>query len=140
MPTDLRSTILVALRPGVRQKFEDAIGEAEHDIVFCHTFEHAKGLLATQPIDAVVATLQFDESRMFELLRTVRAHQDHKTKPFVAVRLTCGGLPDEVIRTVMRSAIICGADAAVDYSSIETCSGVSAANLALRAALARCSA
>jgi hypothetical protein len=88
-----------------------------------------------QPFDAVVATLQFDESRMFDLLRMVRAHRVHRAKPFVAVRLTSGALPNEVVKTVMRSAIICGADAAVDYACIEAGHGAHVANLALRTAL-----
>lgn len=137
MPSDRRTTVLVALRPGVRQKFEEAIGDIDHDILFCHTFDHAQRVMRSQPFHAVVATLQFDESRMFDLLRSVRADKHHRSKPFVAVRLTSGGLPDEVIRTVMRSAIIGGADAAIDYSSIENCSGVTAANLVLRRALTR---
>ncbi|MDO8300170.1 hypothetical protein [Lacisediminimonas sp.] len=139
MAEDPQQTILVALRPGVRQKFTDAIGDFQTSVLFCHSFEHAQHMMEVQPFHAIVATLQFDDSRMFDLLRMVRAHSVHRCKPFVAVRLTSGALPDEVVKTVMRSAIICGADAAVDYSSIEACHGVNAANQALRSTVAQCS-
>ena len=46
MTTDGRTKVLVALRPGVRQKFEEAIGDMDHTILFCHTFEHAQRLMS----------------------------------------------------------------------------------------------
>jgi CheY-like chemotaxis protein len=59
---------------------------AGQDVVFVRTIGEAQRLLAQQQFDLVLIGVHFDDSRMFDLMRHVRAGGHHAAKPVVCVR------------------------------------------------------
>lgn len=59
---------------------------AGHEVVFARTIGEAQRLLAQQPFDLVMIGVHFDDSRMFDLMRHVRAGGGHADKPVACVR------------------------------------------------------
>ena len=57
-----------------------------HDLVFARTMGEAQRLLAQQQFDLVMIGVHFDDSRMFDLMRHVRAGGHHADKPVACVR------------------------------------------------------
>ena len=82
---DIRPRVLLAARPDARVPFRHAInGDAE--VIEAGTMADAIARLnGKAPIHLVCCTLFFDESRMFDLLRQVRADERYRHKPVVCV-------------------------------------------------------
>jgi CheY-like chemotaxis protein len=59
---------------------------AGQDVMFARTIGEAQRLLAQQQFDLVMIGVHFDDSRMFDLVRHVRAGGDHAGKPVACVR------------------------------------------------------
>lgn len=59
---------------------------AGQDVVFARTIGEAQRLLAQQQFDLVMIGVHFDDSRMFDLVRHVRAGGHHAGKPVACVR------------------------------------------------------
>ena len=58
---------------------------AAHELVFVRTLDEAKSTLTGRNFDLIVVGVHFDESRMFDLLRHVRAQERHRATPVVCV-------------------------------------------------------
>jgi CheY-like chemotaxis protein len=59
---------------------------AGQDVMFARTIGEAQRLLAQQQFDLVMIGMHFDDSRMFDLVRHVRAGGHHAGKPVACVR------------------------------------------------------
>jgi CheY-like chemotaxis protein len=59
---------------------------AGHDVGFVRTLAEAQRLLAQQQFDLVMIGVHFDDSRMFDLVRHVRAGGGHADKPVACLR------------------------------------------------------
>src|SRR5262245_46016290 len=54
-----------------------------HELVHVRTLDEAKVALSGRNFDLAVISLNFDESRMFELLRYLRSQERHRSTPVV---------------------------------------------------------
>jgi CheY-like chemotaxis protein len=60
---------------------------AGHELSCPETLDEATQLLRERDFDLIVCTVYFDESRMFDLLRLVKASPEWRRIPFVCARL-----------------------------------------------------
>ena len=60
---------------------------AGHDLVCPGTLAQAEKMLCERPVDLIVCTVFFDESRMFDLLRLAKSRPEWERVPFVCARL-----------------------------------------------------
>ena len=81
--------------------------------------------------DAILCNVRFDESRMMELLSTVKEQPDTRTIPFLCLRLS--PMPASWRRGVEIAALALGAAGFLDFSTLERERGTDAAEHALRA-------
>lgn len=82
-----------------------------HDLVLVHNLTAATRLIANVDFDAVIAGTLFDDSRMIELLRVVRAEPRFADKPFVAVRVLPTTMTPELEANAKQMATVLGANA-----------------------------
>jgi DNA-binding response OmpR family regulator len=75
--------ILVADGPDMEARL--AVLLAGHDVTFAHTLHEAAALLERISFDGVLIGVHFDESRMFDLLRYVRAAPRNAATPVLCV-------------------------------------------------------
>jgi CheY-like chemotaxis protein len=79
------STILVAAAPEPRDIVQRIL--AGHDLGFAETLSQAVRALGERDYDLIVCTVAFDESKLFELLRLVKAESAWRSIPFVCARV-----------------------------------------------------
>jgi hypothetical protein len=96
-------------------------GEAELIPVF--SLDEAMAALA-QHVDLILCMTQFDDSRMFDLLRVV--HERFVEVPFVACDIATGALGSPLRKAVEVAAMIVGARAFIDLPSPEVGDGAGA--------------
>jgi CheY-like chemotaxis protein len=126
--------LLVAVRPEAQELALHILG-SEFTLEFCHSVPAAIRLLATQRFDLIFCTLQFDSSRMFDLLRHAKSDRALQDIPFVAIKLGGGILSDESIRHVLKAASLLGANACINLPEWRVRLGDENAYLKLREAL-----
>jgi PleD family two-component response regulator len=122
--------VLLAARPVARQPFREAIG-ADAELVEVETLEEAlKQLKNRDEPQIVCCTVYFDESRMFELLRWVRAERAHI--PVICAR----AVPKDITKVSMEAVKIAvdalGAASFIDVAAIMERYGPEAAIRKLR--------
>jgi DNA-binding response OmpR family regulator len=77
-------TILVADVPQMDGRLATAF--AGHELVFVRTMSAARHALEELRFDLVVIGVYFDDSRMFDLVRAIRADETHNEVPILCVR------------------------------------------------------
>ena len=82
---EIDKRVLVADVPAVQARVAAVL--AHERPVFVHTLAAAVRTLAAQDFDLVLVGMHFDESRMFDLLREVRAGSRNGAVPIVCYRL-----------------------------------------------------
>lgn len=122
MGTTARRRLLVAVRPQDRDLVVLALG-TEFDLTIAYT--GAEALMAVQQgVDMIICGVHFDEGRMFELLRALKADPRTQAIPFVPV-LGYGSAHSEAIRHGIRSAALSlGAAAFIDLEDMAARYGV----------------
>jgi PleD family two-component response regulator len=75
--------ILVADGPDIERRIGAIL--RPHAPTFVHTLAEAKRALARGDYDLIIIGVHFDESRMFDLLRQVRADERYRETPVVCV-------------------------------------------------------
>lgn len=70
---------------------------AGHDLVVTETVEQAKAEMQRRAFAMIILGVNFDESRMFELLRLVRTYEPNELTPAVCVLTTPSRLSDVAI-------------------------------------------
>ena len=111
MPPD---EVLVACTPGAVNSARIAFAHT-FPIRFVHRVEHAVDLIASHRFRLVIGTLQFDDSRLFELLPAAKA----SATPAIVAKLTYSHLPRDVINNSFKAALLSGFDACIDLESLE---------------------
>lgn len=109
-----RSKLLIATRPRGVESMTRALS-SEFDLVFCQSMAEAQDLLEHERFDLIGSGTNFDDSRMFDLLRYVKAQSSTKSTPFVCIKVRHGILPPEAYETIAKAVILCGAAAFIDY-------------------------
>src|SRR5437868_15291159 len=95
----------------------------EHfDLVAAFSMGQALSSLKHSQIEAVLCTMQFDESRMIDLL--VEARRLAPEIPFVCCRLLATPLSDEVLAGIVRAVKLNGALDLLDYVVLRSRHGV----------------
>jgi|GEM_PF-1401696 len=111
--------ILVAVTPAVKNTAEHALRCNDFHLSFCHTLRDARRLLLAKPFDIIVCTLQFDESRLCDLLQHVSSSPALASIPFVALTFWKRGegmLSKEVVKSALRCATLSGATESIDLA------------------------
>ena len=121
--------ILAAIPPEAEAILRRAVGDAA-TLLPAHTIEEAYGV-AAQSVDIIVCGINFDESRMFELLRAVKADSRLKKTPFVCVRLIGTNLTPTLTQSLQISCTLLGAAQFIDFYALERTFGPDAAPLEL---------
>ena len=110
MPTPAR--ILVADTPECFDAFRSAL-TSSFALVRATTFEQAQAALDVPPV-LVVCGCHFDEGRMYDLLRQLKATPELSKVPFMAVRCVEGELDDALYESVKIAVRALGGNAFVD--------------------------
>jgi PleD family two-component response regulator len=82
-----------------------------HDLVMVHNLAAAMRLVENVDFDAIVAGIHFDDSRMIELLKAVRAEKRYDDKPFIVVRILPTTLQPGMEANSKQMATVLGATA-----------------------------
>ena len=123
--------ILVADVPQMDGRYSAAL--AGWEVALARTLAQARHALEAGPVDLVAIGVYFDDSQMFDLLRTIRAHEIHSEVPVVCVR----GQPGFTAvsgRTLEMTVKALAADSFIDLLHFRD---EAAGNAALRAAVAQ---
>ncbi|MFN8657290.1 MAG: hypothetical protein U0105_13195 [Candidatus Obscuribacterales bacterium] len=70
---------------------------ADHTVSYAKTMEEAIRLLESESFSLIVCGMQFDDSRMFDLLRHCKSNPKHRDVPFGCVRLVDSNYSSPVI-------------------------------------------
>lgn len=84
---------------------------ARHDLVLVHNMSAAMRLIENVDFDAIVGGIHFDDSRLIDLLKAVRAEPRFTGKPFVAVRILPTALSPGVEAQARQMMTVLGANA-----------------------------
>jgi PleD family two-component response regulator len=96
MPTPAK--VLVADVPDMDQKIRECL--PGHDLTFVRTMYDAIGKLRHDGFQLIVIGLEFDESRMLELLQYVRGLPRYKDAPVVCVHAEQMNLSEAVMKNI----------------------------------------
>jgi hypothetical protein len=115
-----RTKVLVAAPPDMDAKITECL--PGHDLLFIRTMPQAVAKLRQGGFQLVVIGLEFDESRMLELLQYVRSLAHYKEVPVVCVHADSLNLSEAVIRNIEVAVKALGglaflhlADGVIDY-------------------------
>lgn len=97
--------------------------EAVLPIRHCCTLNEAVHALAQEQFALVVCGFQFDDSRMFELLKIVRAHPTMHGLPFIALRVPTQVLTEAALQLSSKAALLLGADYCIDLDTCDELDG-----------------
>ena len=125
--------VLVAARPIAAGPVREALGE-DAEVVDATTKDDAlRQLKGAEPIQLVICSVYFDDSRMFDLLRWARLKCAHI--PFVCARIFPKDITRISIEAVSIAATSLGAAAFIDVPAIAAEHGEAEAASRLRNAL-----
>src|SRR3954471_2074614 len=99
--------ILAATPPESQAILARALGNAA-TLLPAVTIEEAFNV-AAQGVDIIVCGIHFDDSRMFELLRAIKADPGLSKTPFVCVRLVGSNLAPAIVQSLEISCAVLGA-------------------------------
>jgi PleD family two-component response regulator len=97
-----RTRVLVAVSDETRPRMEKVL--AGHDLVIARNSMEAEKALATHDFGLIVLGVNFDESRMFELLAYVRAQERHHVVPVLCVLGSSRRLTAMAVEAIDRAA------------------------------------
>jgi PleD family two-component response regulator len=97
-----RTRVLVAVSDETRPRMEKVL--AGHDVVIARNSMEAEKALAAQGFGLIVLGVNFDESRMFELLAYVRAQERHHVVPVLCVLGSSRRLTAMAVEAIDRAA------------------------------------
>jgi hypothetical protein len=90
--------VLVASAQDLDEKIRECL--PEHDLTFVRTMREAISALRKDGFQMVVISLEFDESRMLELLQYVRALPAYQEIPVICVHADSVNLRQSVMRNI----------------------------------------
>jgi hypothetical protein len=110
--------ILIADVPELDQRLARAL--AGYTLAFVRTLDGARQMLETSDISLLVTGIHFDDSRMFDLVREVRAHGHKADLPIVclrAMRLSPVAISSQTLAVTCRAL---NANAFIDLTGFAT--------------------
>jgi CheY-like chemotaxis protein len=113
--------MLAAIPSDGTEVLRRAMGSAV-DLLPAVTMQEALAV-ARQGVDVIVCGIHFDDSRMFELLRTIKADSDLRRVPFICVRLVGSNLAPTLVQSLEISCELLGAADFIDLYSLERTHG-----------------
>ncbi|MEC4720370.1 hypothetical protein RY831_14505 [Noviherbaspirillum sp. CPCC 100848] len=128
-----KPSLLVAVRPKGLPRLCKAL-EAEFSLAFCHTLADAQAML-DKDIQGIVCGTNFDESRMFDLLRYAKSKEQARNLPSVCVKVFGSVLHDGTFAGVEKAAKLLGASAYIDFAQWRVEMGKLDAAMKLRSTL-----
>ena len=110
-----RQQLLLAVTP---MGFAHARRALHHrfDLISAFSIEQARMALKSDGLDAIVCSIHFDDSRMFDLLR--EAHAVAPDTPFICCRILHSPLSRQAIDGLMTSARLLGCRGFVDFNEL----------------------
>ena len=106
--------VLIAAQPHAAQVLQTMLCDLGR-LIPAHTTADAFRVLERQPIDLIVATIAFDESRMLEFLVSVKGTTSVAHIPFLCSRVVPGALRDSLVGSMGGACKACGA---VDFLDV----------------------
>lgn len=88
------------------------------DTVHAQTADGAFEILEREPVDLIICTVAFDESRMIEFLQAVK-RTAFASIPFICCRAVASVLSDSMVEHMRAACVQCGADALVDIAKLD---------------------
>ena len=134
MGTAHKKNILVAVRPRGATRLANALA-SDFALTFCHSLAQAQSLLANDRFDLIVCGVNFDESRMFDLLKHAKSHPSTKAIPYVCIKVFEGILHADSYKSVKEVCTLLGAASFIDLAQWRKELGKEQAAEALRATL-----
>jgi hypothetical protein len=83
-------------------------------VIPTHTVVHASQLLTDRRFSLIVGTLQFDDSRLFDLLPLAKATET----PIIAIKLHHSRLSEKFIADTFHAAMLMGFDACIELQAL----------------------
>ena len=109
--------VLIAAQPHAAQVLQSMLRDLG-SLVSAHTTADAFRVLEQQPVDLIVATIAFDESRMLEFLVSVKGTPSVAHIPFLCSRVLAGALRDSLVGSMGDACKACGAVDFVDVARL----------------------
>jgi CheY-like chemotaxis protein len=106
--------VLIAAQPHAARVLE-ALLQGIGSLIAVHTTADAFRVLEQQPIDLIVSTIAFDDSRMLEFLVSVKGTASAAHIPFLCSRVVAGALRDSLVGSMGEACKACGA---VDFLDV----------------------
>ena len=128
-----RSRLLIAVTPMGFAHAKRAL-HRRFDLVPAFSLEQALAALDAGGIDAIVCSIHFDDSRMFDLLHLARSR--HSGLPFICCRLLHSPLSSRGLDAMVTTARELGCRGFVDFNELQRSLGVAEADRRLCEALA----
>lgn len=108
-----RAKILVADSAKGIRRMDSLLGKS-HELIAIATVEDAVKALDKDAFDLIVCGIEFDESRMFDLLKAVKKDSRAKPKPFICVRQNPSPLGPGIDAGLTTAATLAGAASVID--------------------------
>ena len=114
----MRYRIVVAIRPEDAGLMREVMGD-EFDLVLCTSLQEAQAVL-TPEIDMIACGVHFDDGRMFDLLKYVKANEALRAIPFWGVLRDEGMLSSAITRGIRTAMKTLGANGLFNLSQMRT--------------------
>jgi CheY-like chemotaxis protein len=88
------------------------------DAIHVQTSSDAFTTLAREPIDLIICTIAFEDSRMIEFLQALK-RTPSASIPFICCRALPGVLSDNMVEHMREACVQCGAHALVDIAKLD---------------------
>ena len=135
-PMKEKHRVLVAAQPAAWAVLQAMLGDLA-DLFPAHTTAHALGILESEPIDLIVCTIAFDESRMLDFLDKVKRTDATGHIALLCTRVLPGIVRDGLVPSIRDGCKALGAVDLVDIAGIPSERAKAAMRAALAAALQR---
>ena len=113
------SRILLAASPFENvERLERLLGE-RHTIVRVNTTEQAVAAIKTELFDMIICGVLFDDSRMFDVLKSVKKDKLQKPKPFICYKQSSSVLSSDMEAAVATAARVIGANCYLDAAGMD---------------------
>jgi hypothetical protein len=114
----MKYRIVVAIRPEDAGLMREVMGD-EFDLVMCTSLQEAQSALAPD-VDMIACGVHFDDGRMFDLLKYVKADQTLCAIPFWGVLRDEGMLSSAITRGIRTAMKTLGANGLFNLSQMRT--------------------
>ena len=109
--------VLIAEGPGMSTEIRDSL--SRYEVISVRTFDEAQRALAQDSFRLILIDLQFEESRMVELLEHLRSLGNYKGVPIVCVQGTDRRVSSSIRQNMSRAVRALGGKAFFDLRAAE---------------------